>query len=66
MKMQMRRVGVVALVVAGVGAAPPSMTTTLSAAEDVGRSTMNVYPPSGSKSFSCYGWKGRMLIVYVL
>lgn len=53
MKMQMRRTAVVALVVVGVGAAPPSpATTTVSAAEDVGMSTMDVYPPSGSK-FSC-------------
>lgn len=55
MKMQVRWGGVVALVVGGVGAAPPStLTTTVSAAEDVGRSTMDVYPPSGSKFSSSF------------
>lgn len=59
MKMQMRWAGVVALIVVGVGAVPPSSTTTVSAAEDVGRSTMDVYPPSGSK-FSCLlGLRGK-------
>ena len=44
--MKIPQVGVVAVVVGAVGAAP---TTTLSAAQDVGMSTMDVYPPSGSK-----------------
>lgn len=48
MKLRISSAGIVAAAVGRVGAAPQA-TSTFSAAEDVGRSTMDVYPPAGSK-----------------
>jgi hypothetical protein len=56
--MQIGRAGIVAVAVGYVWAAPP--TTTISAAEDVGRSTMDVYPPSGSRFF-WFIWENMLM-----
>lgn len=45
--MQVRQAGIVAVAIGGVGAAPQA--TTLSAATNVGVSTMDVYPPAGTE-----------------
>lgn len=50
--MQVRQAGIVAVAIGGVGAAPQA--TTLSAATNVGVSTMDVYPPAGSKFKSSF------------
>lgn len=48
MKLRISRAGIVAVAIGRVGAVPHA-TSTFSAAEDIGRSTMDIYPPAGSE-----------------